>query len=97
MPFDVVQIDLVQFPKSINGNIFAVTIMCELTKYLVISPIPNKESKTVAKALRDDFILHYGFVKTVKSDNGKEFAEVFSELNKLLAIDHVKAASDEGH
>jgi len=40
-------------PKSENGNEYAVTLICDLTKYLVATPVPN----TVAKAIFESFIL----------------------------------------
>lgn len=37
------------FQKSHNGNVYYVTIQCELSKYVVIRPIPNKEAAIVAR------------------------------------------------
>jgi len=38
-------------PKTEKGNEYAVTLICDLTKYLVTIPIQNKSAKTVAKAI----------------------------------------------
>jgi hypothetical protein len=43
---------------------------CELTKYLVTVPIPNKEAKTVASAIFENFILVYGPMKEIRTDMG---------------------------
>ena len=41
MPFDTVYADAVgPFPRSINGNEYAIPLICNLTKYLVTAPIP---------------------------------------------------------
>lgn len=88
--FDIVCIDTVgPFPKTSLGNRYAVTIQCELSKYVVISPIPNKEAPTVARAILEDFILIYGPMKEIRTDMGTEYKnEVFSNLAELLKIQH---------
>lgn len=74
---------------SLNGNQYALTIVDDLTKYLVMIPIPNKEAKTVAKALFENFILTFGPVRTILSDRGTEYVNgVTQELFKLLNITH---------
>lgn len=44
-------------PKTINGNQYAITIMCALTKYLVSIPIENKNADTIARNIVKHFIL----------------------------------------
>ena len=49
-PFDTVYVDTIgPFPKSLHGNEYAITLACDLTKYLTTIPIPDKSAKTVAK------------------------------------------------
>lgn len=44
-PFDVLVIDTIgPLPMSHEGNRYAISIICDLTKYLVMIPIPNKET-----------------------------------------------------
>ncbi|XP_067638314.1 retrovirus-related Pol polyprotein from transposon 412 isoform X1 [Eurosta solidaginis] len=87
-PFDFVVIDTIgPLPESNNGNRFAVTIMCDLSKYLVTISIPDKTAKTIA--IFEGFILIYGIMKSIKTDLGTEYKnENFSELTKLLKIEH---------
>lgn len=89
-PFDIVVIDTIgPFTKSDNENIYAVTMMCDLTKYLVTAPIPNKEARTVAKAIIDNFILIFGPMRNIKTDCGTEYKnEIVRELCSLLKITH---------
>ncbi|XP_036340243.1 uncharacterized protein LOC118749545 [Rhagoletis pomonella] len=73
-PFDVAVIDTIgPLPESINGNRFAVTIICDLSKYLVTIATPDKSAKTVASAIFESFVLTYGIMNTIKSDLGTEF------------------------
>lgn len=76
-------------PKSFNGNHYAVTIVDDLTKYLVMIAIPNKEAKTVARAIFDNYILIYGPMRTIISDCGTEYVnQVSRELFQLFKINH---------
>lgn len=87
--FDCVLIDTVgKLPKTIYGNEYAITIICELTKYLVIIPTTNKSAKEVAKAIVKNFILIYGPMKEIRTDLGTEFKnELMEEICKILEIE----------
>lgn len=86
--FDIVSIDTIgPFVKSNNGNEYAVTIICNLTKYLVAVPIQNKSAMSVAKAIFENFILIYGSMKQILTDMGTEYLnQVLNELCNLLKI-----------
>lgn len=88
--FDITCIDTIgPFMKTSQNNVYAVTIQCELTKYVVIVPIPNKEANTVAKAIIDHFILVYGPMRQIRTDMGTEYKnEVLQNLSKFLNIEH---------
>lgn len=88
--FDIVLIDTIgPMIRSDNGNEYALTLICDLTKYLVSIPIPNKSAKVVAKAIFENFILLYGPMKTVLTDMGSEYMnQVFKEILELLKIQY---------
>lgn len=88
--FDVVQMDLQgPFLSSFNSNKYILTIVCELTKFLVATPIRDKEAKTVANSIFDNFIKYFGPMKRIVSDLGTEFKnQIVSELNNLMHIQH---------
>lgn len=89
-PFDIIIMDTIgPLSKSNNGNKYAVTLMCDLTKHVTNLPIPNKEAKTVAKAVFENFILTFGIVKNIRTDLGTEYKnQVFKEMSQLLEYDH---------
>lgn len=89
-PFDIIILDTIgSLTKSNNGNQYAVTIMCDLTKYLVTCPIPNKEAKTVTRAIFENFILIYGPMAQVRTDLGSEYMNQTTDaLFKLMNIEH---------
>lgn len=70
-PFDRIVIDTIG-PQTVSetGNQYALTIICDLTKYVIAGAIPNKEAKTVARSLMNNFILIYGIPKEILSDLG---------------------------
>lgn len=89
-PFDVVQVDTIgPMIKSNNGYQYALTLIDELSKWLVIIPIENKSANVVAKAIFEKFILIFGPMKTIKTDMGSELKNsVISELCQLLKLNH---------
>jgi len=88
--FDITIIDTIgPFPISENGNKFAITAICDLTKYLIIIPIPNKEATTIAAAFFNNVIKYFGITKVIRTDLGTEFYNnIMRELCKLLNISH---------
>lgn len=94
-PFDVMIIDTIgPLPKSENGNAYAVTMVCDMTKYLVTSAIPDKSAKSIAKAIFNDFILIYSSMKEIRTDHGTEYInETISELCKLTKVNHRHSTS----
>lgn len=91
--FEIVQADLVgPLVTTANDNKYALTLQCELTKFIEVIPVPNKECNTIAKALVENFILKFGHFKILKTDLGKEFVnETFEKMCELLHIDHVRS------
>lgn len=93
--FDIIIIDTIgPFIPSNNGNVYAVTIICDLTKYLITVPVPDKSAKTVARAFFENFVLIYGPVRKMISDMGTEYKnQVVQELCKLLHIEYVTSTA----
>lgn len=94
--FDTVLIDTIgPLPKSEDGNEYAVTIICDLTKFLVTIPTPNKSAKTVAKAIFESFVLKYGPMKTFITDQGTEYKN--SLMNELCKYMHIENLTSSAH
>lgn len=94
-PFDFIQIDTIEpTRRSINNFQYAVTLVDELSKFLVLIPVTDKSAKTVARAIFEKFILVYGSMKAITSDLGTEYVnEVIQELTQLLNIEHKKSTA----
>lgn len=89
-PFDVIIIDTIgPLQQSDAGNKYAVTMICDLTKYLISVPVRDKTAKSVARAICENFVLKYGPMKQIRTDMGTEYKnELLRELCKLLKIEH---------
>ena len=90
-PFDTVVVDTVgPLPITEHGQQYIITIVCNLTKYLISIPLPNKTVKTVARAIFENLFLLYGPVHKILTDMGTEFKnEMLQELLKLLNVELV--------
>lgn len=89
-PFDVLIVDTIgPLQKTTNDFVYAVTIICDLTKYLISIPIKDKSAKSVARAIFEKCILVYGQMKSIRTDRGTEYVnELFSELCDMMKIEH---------
>lgn len=94
-PFYSISIDTIgPFETTTNQVKYALTIICEFSKYVIIVPIPNKESKTIAKALLNSCILTFGRVIRIRSDLGTEFVNrIVTNLTELLRIRHDRSTA----
>lgn len=88
-PFQSLIIDTIgPFPSTVNQAKYAVTIIYDFSKYLIIVPIPNKEAATVARVLFERCILVYGPVNSIRSDLGTEY--VNAVMKSLLAMLNIR-------
>jgi hypothetical protein len=70
-----------------NENIYILTMIDDLTKYLIAVPLPNAEAKTVADAFVKNFLLIYGQPESILTDQGSNFmSDVFKNVCKLFKI-----------
>ena len=85
-PFDRIIVDTIgPLCTTEKGNKYAVTAICDLTKYVVVCAVPNKEAPTVSRALLTSVVLIYGVPLQIQSDLGSEYANsILSALTTLL-------------
>ena len=73
-PKDHISIDLFgPYNVTSQGNSYALTAVCNLTRYLITSPIKDKKTMTAATHLFLDIMLKFSFPRILHSDNGTEF------------------------
>ena len=76
---------------SVTGAKYILTAICCFSKFPWLVPIPDKQAKTVARALLERVLLNLAMFPTVlRSDNDPDFTSaVVVCLNRILNIRHV--------
>ena len=86
-PFDKIYMDVVMLPVSNNGYNCGLVIQDDLSRYLVVAPMVNQESNTVARTFVENFICKFGAPKEVVSDRGTNFvSKLLTHTCKILRI-----------
>lgn len=86
--FEKIYLDVVgPFDRDEYGNVYILTLQCELTKFVEAYPLKNKSANEVARVLAENFILRYGIPEGIATDRGSEFiSKVMVELCSILGI-----------
>lgn len=89
-PFDEISIDTIgPLPETETQDNYVVSILCCLSKYIILVPVRNKEAKTVARAIVEKVFLVYGICKRFRTDMGTEYVnKLFKDIVKILEIEH---------
>ncbi|XP_029957362.1 protein NYNRIN-like [Salarias fasciatus] len=90
-PLELVCMDFLCLePDSSNtSNILVMTD--HYTKFALALPTANQKSKTVARCLWDQFIVHYGIPERLHSDQGPDFeAKLIKDLCEISGIKKIR-------
>lgn len=88
LPGDHYQVDLAILPKSTDGWSTLLVLVDVFTGFVVLRPLPNRESETIARELWDIFTL-IGSPKILQSDNGGEFVNgILTALTRMSGVEH---------
>ena len=85
-PGDHYQIDLAEFPLSVDGYKYCLVLIDVFTGFVILKPILNKEASTVARAVWEICCV-IGVPQILQSDNGSEFSNtIVNTLCRLTGI-----------
>lgn len=90
LPGEHMAVDLAgPFPvKGDEKYRFLLVLVDVCTRFVILRPIPNKETLTVMTTLYDIFTT-IGFPRILQSDNGKEFvSKIMTEMTKTFQVQH---------
>lgn len=90
-PLELVCMDYLSLEPDRSNTKDILVITDHFTKYAVAVPTPNQKARTVAKALWDHFIIHYGFPERLHSDQGPDFeSKTIKQLCEISGIRKVR-------
>ena len=90
-PLELVCMDYLSLEPDSSNTKDVLVITDHFTKYAVAVPTSNQRARTVAKALWENFISHYGFPERLHSDQGPDFeSKTIKELCNLTGTKKVR-------
>ena len=85
--FDRLGEDIIQFPRSKDGNWYAVVFVDYLTKWPEIFAVADQRAHTIAQLLVEQIISRHGVPAELLSDQGANFLSGFiKEVSRILGI-----------
>ena len=86
-PLEVLSLDHLSLETSKGGYSYILVMTDMFTRYAVAVPVKSLSANTTAKALFENFVVHYGIPFRIHSDQGGAFqSKVLKELCKLLGM-----------
>ena len=93
-PFDRVGVDLIQFPRSQDGNQYAVVFVDYLTKWSEVFAVADQSAATVAKPLVEEIVTRHGVPAEVLSDRDQCFLSgLMKEVESILGFHKVNTTA----
>lgn len=87
-PWDSISIDFLgPFPRSKSGNKYLFVLVDNFSKWSLLKPMRQADSKLVVKFLENEVFLVYGVPSKIVCDNGTQFcSKIFLELLKEYGV-----------
>ena len=86
-PFQIVGVDVVDLPKTIDGNCHVLVFQDYLTKWPLVYPIPDQKAVRIVKLLVEEVIPFFGVPEALLSDRGTNLlSHLMKDVCELLGI-----------
>lgn len=90
-PLELVCMDFLSLEPDGSNTSNILELTDHFTKFAFSLPTPNQKSKTVARCLWDQFIVHYGIPERLHSDQGPDFeAKLIKDLCEISGIKKIR-------
>ena len=87
-------IDVIQVPKSKQGNRYAVVFVDYLTKWPEVFPIPDQTTLTIAQLFSEEIICRHKVPGELLSDRGPEFlSKLMLEVYELMGTEKLNTTA----
>ena len=86
-PMELISMEFLHLDQCFGGFQYILVITDNFSRFAQAYPTRNKEAKTAAEKLYNDFILRFGIPGNILHDQGREFENgLFKHLSKLCSI-----------
>ena len=93
-PFQIVGVDIMELPKTENGNRYVIVLQDFLTKWPLVFPMPDQRTHRVARILVQEVIPLFGVPEALLSDRGTNLlSHLMQDLCVLLGIRKLNTTS----
>ena len=84
-PFQIVGIDIMEFPLTTNGNKYAIVFQDLFTKWPMVNDAPDQKATRLAKILVNEIVAMFDVPKDLLSDRGTNLLScLIQDICKLL-------------
>ena len=92
-PFHRVGVDVLQLPKTFDGNCYVIVFADYLTKWEEAFPTNDQKAETIAKLFVENIVCHHGVPEELLSDRGSNFlSELIQEVCELLGVKKINTS-----
>lgn len=93
-PWQRLYTDLIgPYPRSKHGNTYALIVLDQLTKFVLIKPLRSAIAKSITKFIEQDVFHIFGVPETIHSDNGPQYiSREFRDLMNRYGVRHTLTA-----
>ena len=93
-PMELVGLDFLHLDTCVGGFQYLLVIKDHFTQYTQLYPTRNKEAKTAAEKLFNDYVLRFGMPGKIIHDQGREFEnKLLQQLSKSCNIKRLRTTS----
>ena len=88
VPFAILSVDIWKpgVVKNADGYIALLNAMCDMTQFIVMSPVKKLECTYIVRTFIDSVLLKFGLCVLVVIDEGREFCGLFRSMCAKLNI-----------
>ena len=87
LPFQIVGVDIMDLPKTVDGNKHVVVFQGYLTKWPMVYPVPDQKAERLARLLVNEVVPFFGVPESLLSDRGTNLlSHLMKDVCGLLGV-----------